>query len=149
MWEPINPHKNVILFCLYTIRNHSSSWITGEENMPICSHARDLEDLQRKSRYFQSNEDPWLRYMLYYGLKSMAKFQKIICLTLQACADEFGSRWPQHLLKQLLRKNFLQPWYMYSIFTVADSKRYIWEIWITSTFLSSLFPTNQHKVSNY
>lgn len=151
MWEPINPHKNAILFCLFTqlaitaLHGKQDRW---GEDAHLLTHKR-LGRPTKKARYFQSNKNPWLKYMLCCWLKNMATFQKIICLTLQACTDEFGSRWPWHSFKQLLRKNFLQSWYMYSIFTMAHSNRYIWKIWITWTFLSSPFLTNQHKVSNY
>lgn len=127
MWEPINLHKNVILFCLFTelvitaLHEKQDRW---GEHVHLLTHKR-LGRPTKRTRCFQSNKNPWLRYIFYCCLKSMAKFQKIICLTLQACTDEFGSRWPQHLLKQLLRKNFLQPWYMYSSFTTAHSNRYI------------------------
>lgn len=127
MWEPINLHKNVILFCLFTelvitaLHEKQDRW---GEHVHLLTHKR-LGRPTKRTRCFQSNKNPWLRYIFYCCLKSMAKFQKIICLTLQACTDEFGSRWPQHLLKQLLRKNFLQPRYMHSSFTTAHSNRYI------------------------
>lgn len=159
MWEPINPHKNVMLVCLFTqlvitaLHEKQDRW---REHAHLLTHKR-LGRPTKRARYFQSNKNTWLTCMFCCWLKRMAKFQKIICLTLQAGTDEFGSRWPRHLLKQLLTKNFLQPWYMYSIFTVAHSKRSIWEIWITWTFFPASSPqistklviTKNHSPSSY
>lgn len=78
MWEPINPHKNVILFCLFTqlvitaLYEKLDRW---GEYAHLLTHKR-LGRPTKKSRFFQSNKNPWLRYMFYCWIKIMAKFHK-------------------------------------------------------------------------
>lgn len=78
MWEPINLHKNVILFCLFTelvitaLHEKQDRW---GEHVHLLTHKR-LGRPTKRTRCFQSNKNPWLRYIFYCCLKSMAKFQK-------------------------------------------------------------------------
>ena len=128
--EAVNPHKNVMLVCLFTqlvIRSLHKNQNRWGEHAHLLRGGR-LGRPTKSTRLFQTNKNSWLRFMFYSWLTCMAEFQKIICLTLQAHMHVFGPRWPWHLLTQQLRNNFLQPWYTYSIYIVAHSSRYSWEI---------------------